>query len=460
MATIDYKQALRALREEIEKSQDIIDANTIDWSATEIDPAQPGSFSDEELTDARNVTRNLENPLDKKNDECDCNDPNCPCHKHEEPKPEEGSDDEEDDSEERVFGESVKTEATMNDIPHEIDDKIHGIRDMIFDLEETKKNWELSGIDTKPLDALIGDFGNVISSLYDNGAKLADETLAAKAEAPASEEEKKEEPAEEEKTDEAESEEKKESVEVKKEGTGNFWMFDGSNLAFDNEEYEESGIESILGQCPSQYSWAHGYFDDRSYGGGVVECPETEDLDNDYVVLGYRAGYYEGINLGVVVRDEEDDDMGDGFEYDSEKAFAEQVKAEEALRKIHQNYGGHFIKVRAQFSNGETLYDVEKESAFDAMLRKVLTETSVSNQYNGIVKNVTWTEVMNAIKDSLDEKYGRSLVVNQIVDGETNDKAFEVSTNGQDIDLPKELKINGYTLKLKDGNIYNIVDDK
>ena len=68
-------------------------------------------------------------------------------------------------------------EATMSDIPHEIDDQIHKLKDMRFELEETEKNWKLAGLDTKPLLDVISSINNLIENMYSNGAKLADQTI-------------------------------------------------------------------------------------------------------------------------------------------------------------------------------------------------------------------------------------------------------------------------------------------
>lgn len=73
-------------------------------------------------------------------------------------------------------------EATMSDIPHEIDDQIHKLKDMRFDLEETQKNWKLAGLDTTPLSNVITGINELIHSMYNNGAKLADQEVINEAE--------------------------------------------------------------------------------------------------------------------------------------------------------------------------------------------------------------------------------------------------------------------------------------
>ena len=76
-----------------------------------------------------------------------------------------------------VFGEPVK-EATMNDIPHEIDDQIHTLKDMRFELEQTKKNWNIAGVETQPMDEVLTNIDGLIASLYQNGAKMADDEIS------------------------------------------------------------------------------------------------------------------------------------------------------------------------------------------------------------------------------------------------------------------------------------------
>ena len=88
----------------------------------------------------------------------------------------ESKEDSEEDSEE--VSESTLTEATMADIPHEIDDQIHTLKDMRFDVEETQKNWNLAGMDTKPMDDITSEINNLISVMYQKGAELADQEIA------------------------------------------------------------------------------------------------------------------------------------------------------------------------------------------------------------------------------------------------------------------------------------------
>ena len=88
---------------------------------------------------------------------------------------------ENEDSEEVIqdnVEESTLTEATMSDIPHEIDDQIHTLKDMRFDVEETEKNWKLAGMDTKPMDDIDSEINHLISVMYQKGAELADQEIA------------------------------------------------------------------------------------------------------------------------------------------------------------------------------------------------------------------------------------------------------------------------------------------
>ena len=77
-----------------------------------------------------------------------------------------------------VVSESTLTEATMSDIPHEIDDQIHTLKDMRFDIEQTQKNWDLAGMDTTPMDDITSEINHLVSVLYQKGAELADQEIA------------------------------------------------------------------------------------------------------------------------------------------------------------------------------------------------------------------------------------------------------------------------------------------
>ncbi len=82
-----------------------------------------------------------------------------------------------DRGEDKIIGESI-TEAVMNDIPHEIDDQIHTLKDMRFDLEQTQKNWNIAGLKTEPMDEILKNIDDLIASLYQNGAKMADDEIS------------------------------------------------------------------------------------------------------------------------------------------------------------------------------------------------------------------------------------------------------------------------------------------
>jgi len=183
------------LKEQRDSSEDIIQQNEITYEDMSIEQHEPGAFGSRELTDGESVNTNIEDIPTKQEveaqehsseEECGCDDPNCPCHQKEE----------------------SLVEATMNDLPHEIDEPIHALKDIRFDLEQTEKNWDLAGIETEPLDDILANIDDLVAKIYKNGAKLADEQLDAASE---ESEEKAEEPAEEEKSEE-EVEEKKESA--------------------------------------------------------------------------------------------------------------------------------------------------------------------------------------------------------------------------------------------------------
>jgi len=80
--------------------------------------------------------------------------------------------------EQKSVAESTLTEATMADIPHEIDDQIHTLKDMRFDIEQTQKNWDLAGMDTTPMDDITSEINHLVSVLYQKGAELADQEIA------------------------------------------------------------------------------------------------------------------------------------------------------------------------------------------------------------------------------------------------------------------------------------------
>lgn len=69
------------------------------------------------------------------------------------------------------------TEATMNDIPHEIDDVVHCLKNLRFDMEELHKTWEQAQMDLAPLDNIILGLNSLIKTVYTEGAKLADQKV-------------------------------------------------------------------------------------------------------------------------------------------------------------------------------------------------------------------------------------------------------------------------------------------
>lgn len=69
------------------------------------------------------------------------------------------------------------TEATMNDIPHEIDDVVHQLKSIRFDMEELIKTWEKANMDLAPLHEILNGVNSLIEVVYNNGAKLADQQI-------------------------------------------------------------------------------------------------------------------------------------------------------------------------------------------------------------------------------------------------------------------------------------------
>ena len=92
--------------------------------------------------------------------------------------PEEDSAEQETEESQENITESTLTEAKMADIPHEIDDQIHTLKDMRFDIEQTQKNWDLAGMDTTPMDDINSEINHLVSVLYQKGAELADQEIA------------------------------------------------------------------------------------------------------------------------------------------------------------------------------------------------------------------------------------------------------------------------------------------
>lgn len=160
------------------------------------------------------------------------------------------------------------------------------------------------------------------------------------------------------------------------EGTSNFFMFDSPNLAFTDEECEDMYLPQDFKKEEKPYWYSE--VDSRSFGVTPIES----DLDFEYAFVGYRYGYYEGINVGIIKNDEfeewayhnYDEVNGTYYEYGSDtpiskeelkkefdaKVAEEYAKGVQFLKKLNNEYGGRFINVQAQFSNGETLYGEEK----------------------------------------------------------------------------------------------------
>lgn len=94
-------------------------------------------------------------------------------------------------SESKEVSKQALTEATMNDIPHEIDDTVHALASERVRLEDLRKTWEAAGFkDLTALDDIIKGLVDLTTLVYTKGAYLADQkigTLAMKvpAEAPA-----------------------------------------------------------------------------------------------------------------------------------------------------------------------------------------------------------------------------------------------------------------------------------
>lgn len=185
----------KALIEEKENSDQIITNNEYDWDQMAIDNDNPGSFENEELTDGESVNKVIDDIPTKKDkeDNCTCGNEPCTCNQNKELVPSD---------------ESVSLhEATMSDIPHEIDDKIHDLGDMRFDLEQTRKNWDLSGVELEPLDDILEKIDDLVQNMYDNGALLADDTVGEEGSDKEDEEDTETEEEDVEETEEKDSEE-------------------------------------------------------------------------------------------------------------------------------------------------------------------------------------------------------------------------------------------------------------
>ena len=160
------------------------------------------------------------------------------------------------------------------------------------------------------------------------------------------------------------------------EGTSNFMMFDSPNLAYTDEECEMLDIPAVLGKDTLPY-W---YYEKAGRSYPTTAIPT--EVDSEYAFVGRRPGYYEGVNIGVVANNEfeewaynnYDEENGTYYEFGSEapisgkelrEKFEAKVKEEvakgiEYLKQLKKEYGGRFINVSAQFSNGETWYSEEQ----------------------------------------------------------------------------------------------------
>ena len=82
----------------------------------------------------------------------------------------------------KVVESKTLAEATMNDIPHEIDDVVHDLAANRTRMEDLRKTWEAAHFaDLTPLDAIIKGLEELTKLVYDNGALLADQLIGSKA---------------------------------------------------------------------------------------------------------------------------------------------------------------------------------------------------------------------------------------------------------------------------------------
>lgn len=160
------------------------------------------------------------------------------------------------------------------------------------------------------------------------------------------------------------------------EGTSNFFMFDSPNLAFTDEECELMDLPHNFQKEELPYWYSK--LDSRNFGVTPIET----DLNTEFAFVGYRYGYYEGINVGIIKNNEfeewaynnYDEVNGTYYEYGSDtpiskeelkkefdsKVAEEYAKGVQFLKKLRNEYGGRFIYVQARASNGETWYGEEK----------------------------------------------------------------------------------------------------
>lgn len=77
------------------------------------------------------------------------------------------------------------TEATMNDIPHELDDVVHELAELRTKLEDLHKTWEAAGFaNLAPLDEITKGVEALTKLVYDNASLLADQEIGAHAVVP------------------------------------------------------------------------------------------------------------------------------------------------------------------------------------------------------------------------------------------------------------------------------------
>ena len=200
------------------------------------------------------------------------------------------------------------------------------------------------------------------------------------------------------------------------EGTSNFLMFNSPNLAFTDEECEDMYLPQDFQKEEKPYWYSE--VDSRSFGVTPIES----DLDFEYAFVGYRYGYYEGINVGIIKNNEFEEwayhnyDEVDGtyYEYGSDtpiskeelkkefdsKVAEEYAKGVQFLKKLNNEYGGRFINVQAQFSNGETWYGEEK-----------LEESYRIQQQRDLLKEA------KAVEDDFDDENSFEYVWSSLVNG-------------------------------------------
>lgn len=200
------------------------------------------------------------------------------------------------------------------------------------------------------------------------------------------------------------------------EGTSNFFMFDSPNLAFTDEECELMDLPHNFQKEELPYWYSE--VDSRSFGVTPIES----DLDFGYAFVGYRYGYYEGINVGIIENNEFEEwaynnyDEVDGtyYEYGSDtpiskeelkkdfdaKVAEEYAKGVQFLKKLNNEYGGRFIYVPARASNGETWYGEEK-----------LEESYRIQQQRDLLKEA------KAVEDDFDDENSFEYVWSSLVNG-------------------------------------------